>query len=437
MTLKRSVLAKTRVRSNEHSRSGQTGAFRRTVLENGVRIVTETIPAVRSVSVGAWIAVGSRDEKSRECGISHFIEHMVFKGTARRRTHQVAQRMESVGGFLNAFTGKEYTCFYARGLDEHLGRAVDIVTDLILQPSFPERELVKEKDVVLEEIKMYEDNPEDRIFDTFESVVYRGHPLSRPIVGTPRSVATFSRDQLSEFVGRQYTTDRIVVSVAGNVEHDATVREVRKAFGERERYRHKRRRSVPKTYSADSVTETIPTQQAHLVLGTRGVSLYDEDRLPLIILNTLLGGGMSSRLNMHIRERYGFCYQVYSFMNMYSDGGDWGVYMGTDAGRIERAIKLVEKELDAVVQAPVGQRELSQAKSQVKGSIMLGLESMSTRMMRLGRHELVYKRYVSLDDVVEQIDAVTADDVQSVAAKMFRKQSFSKIIFAPGARNSA
>lgn len=218
-------------------------AFERSILPNGLRVITERIPFVRSVSVGAWIYVGSRDEKPDEAGISHFIEHMVFKGTERRKTHHVAQWMESVGGFLNAFTGKEYTCFYARGLDEHLDRGVDIVTDLVLHPSFPQKELQKEKDVVLEEMKMYEDSPEDLIFDRLESVVYGRHPLGRPVIGNADSVASFSRSDLVRFMSRQYSPDRMVIAIAGNVTHEAAVAAVARALGSWDRVPERRRRS--------------------------------------------------------------------------------------------------------------------------------------------------------------------------------------------------
>src|SRR5690606_36148378 len=219
--------------------------FRRTELDNGVRVVTEHIPSVRSISAGVWIFVGSRDERASEAGISHFIEHMVFKGTRRRKTHHLAARMEAVGGFLNAFTTKEYTCYYARGLDEHLSRAIDVLADMVLSPAFPTKELQKEMDVVLEEMKMYRDNPEDHIFDVFENAVYKGHALARPILGTRKAVGDLDRDRLIEFVSTQYSPDRIVISVAGNVDHDKVVRDVVALFGGLKPSRLKRRRVKP------------------------------------------------------------------------------------------------------------------------------------------------------------------------------------------------
>ena len=248
-------------------------SFRKTTLPGGVRVLSESIPSVRSISVGVWIFTGSRDEREEESGISHFIEHMVFKGTARRRMHHIAQRMEAVGGYLNAFTSKEYTCFYARSLDEHLGRAIDTVCDLVLSPSFPEKDLAKEKDVVLEEMKMYEDTPEDLIFDRFEGAIYDAHEMGRPIIGTPASVRAFTRDQLVDYLERHYTPDRIVVAVAGNVDHDRVVRLAARAFEGTGRTPRRADRNPVNGYAPAEIVERRPIQQAHLVLGTRSSSV--------------------------------------------------------------------------------------------------------------------------------------------------------------------
>lgn len=406
-------------------------AFHKTTLPNGVRVVTETIPSVRSISVGIWIYTGSRDEAADESGISHFIEHMVFKGTVRRRMHHIAQRMEAVGGYLNAFTAKEYTCYYTRALDEHLARAIDTVCDLVLQPTFPEKELAKEKDVVLEEMKMYEDTPDDLVFDRFEAALYREHEMGRPVIGFPETVRAFTRNQLVDYMDRHYTPNRMVVAVAGNAEHATVVRLVEKAFAVTDRGAGAMTRTPVNGYAPVEFVEQRPIQQAHLILGTRGASVYHPDRITISVLNTILGGGMSSRLNQNIREKYGFCYNIYSFANMHSDTGDFGVYMGTDASKVERAKKLIMRELEKLAESPVGERTLVQAKNQVKGSIMLGLESMSNRMMRLGRQELYYERYVSLDEVTDEVDAVTSADVLRVAQALFVPERFTSVVLLP------
>jgi predicted Zn-dependent peptidase len=405
--------------------------FERTVLPNGVRVITETIPSVRSISAGVWIYTGSRDEEPEEAGLSHFIEHMVFKGTRRRRMHHIAQRMEAVGGYLNAFTSKEYTCYYARSLDEHLYRALDAVLDLALEPVIPPKEIEKEKDVVLEEMKMYEDQPEDLIFDRFEDIVYKDHALGRPIIGYADTVRSFTRDQIIEFLERTYAPNRIVVAVAGNAHHPDVVAMVEKAFARIERQPHPRAPRPINGYEPGQHVESRPTQQAHLVLGTRAVDVYDERRKSLTVLNTVLGGGMSSRLNQNIREKYGYCYSIYSFLNLHSDTGDFGVYMGTEESKIERSRKLIFREMERLVETPLSPRQLAQAKAQVKGSVMLGLENMSNRMMRLGRQEIYFEQYFTLDYVINEVDSVTAEEVQEIAREVFRPDQFSTVVLLP------
>ncbi|MGI9175820.1 MAG: M16 family metallopeptidase [Rhodothermales bacterium] len=405
--------------------------FDRTVLPNGARVISEKIPSVRSISVGMWVFTGSRDEAPDESGMSHFIEHMVFKGTERRRMHHIAQRMEFVGGYLNAFTAKEYTCYYARALDEHLARAVDAVCDLVLQPKFPPKELEKEKEVVIEEMKMYEDAPEDIIFDHIEALVYRDHALGRPIVGFPETVRSFSRDGLVNYLDAHYTPDRMVLAAAGNVDHEKLVALAEKAFAVSDRTSSDKTRTSVNGYVPEQVVSRRAVHQAHLVLATRGYAIHDERRVALSVLNTVLGGGMSSRLNQNIREKYGYCYNIYSYLNLHLDAGDFGVYMGTDGSKVERSKKLIFRELAKLRDTPVSPRTLNQAKNQVKGSIMLGLESMSNRMMRIGRQDLYFGRYFSLDEILQAVDAVTAEGIQVLAQDLFVPERFSSVVFLP------
>ncbi len=406
-------------------------SFRKTTLPNGLRVITETIPSVRSVSVGLWVFTGSRDERAEQSGISHFIEHMVFKGTQKRRMRQIAKSLESVGGYLNAFTSKEYTCYFARSLDEHLARALDVLCDLIYQPTFPEKELDKEKDVVLEEIKMYEDVPDDLIFDRFESVIYKNHNLGRPVIGYPETIQSFTREQLIDYVDTHYVPERTVISVAGHVNHNRAVKLVEKAFAQISRERGEPRSFSINGYQPDAIIETRSIQQAHFVLGTRAYGMHDRRRFALSVLNTILGGGMSSRLNQNIREKYGYCYSIYSFLNLHSDTGDFGVYMGMDPSKIKHAEKLIRREFDKLAQKPVGTRMLAQAKSQVKGSLMLGLESMSNRMMRIARQELFFERYFTLDEIIEKVEQVTAEQILDIARELLVQDHFSRIVFLP------
>jgi len=405
--------------------------YEKTTLPSGIRVVTERIPSVRSVAVGAWVQAGSWDEAADEAGITHFIEHMVFKGTLRRRTHHIAQRMEAVGGYLNAFTAKEYTCYYARGLDEHLGRALDVVLDLILAPTLPAKEIEKEKEVVVEEMKMYEDTPEDLVFDRFESAVYGAHPLGRPILGYPETVNDFSRQRIEGYLDRHYAPGRIVVAVAGHVEHDRVVRMVERLTAETGRMGAPADRPAPLAYVPETRMEPRPIQQAHLVVGGRGIGMADERRTALNVLNTLLGGGMSSRLSQNIREKYGYCYNIYSFTNLLWDTGDWGVYMGTDGAKVDRSRKLITRELTRLADETVSPRQLAQAKNQLRGSLMLGLESMNARMMRLGRVELAFGRYFSLDEITASIEAVTADEVRGLAEELFGPDRLTTVALLP------
>ena len=406
----------------------------KTTLENGVRVLSEAVSSVRSIAIGVWIDSGSRNDPESLAGISHFVEHTVFKGTAKRRMHQIASRMESVGGYINAFTSKEHTCYFARALDSYLARGVDSTCDLVASPVFPEREIEKEKGVVLEEIKMYEDTPDEYIADRFESVIYPAQPIGRPIIGYPKTVSRLRREDLCEYVDKQYTSDQIVVAAAGNLSHKSLLKSVEKAFqGLRPTsIRGTEKPEIP-PYKPTELSVTRPIQQGHLILGRRGITIHSKQRAVLEIINTILGGGSSSRLNQRIRERYGFCYSVYSFLNMYSDCGDFGVYVGLDASRIERSITLIFRELDRLAQTSVSNQALNRAKGQARGAIALGLESMSNRMARLGKQELYFGRIASMDEIIAELEAVTADEVQTFAAEFLRPEKFSRVMLVPSA----
>ncbi|MCY4674703.1 MAG: pitrilysin family protein [Bacteroidetes bacterium] len=404
----------------------------KTTLDNGVRVLSEAVSSVRSIAVGVWIDSGSRNDPERLAGISHFVEHTVFKGTAKRRMHQIASRMESVGGYMNAFTSKEHTCYFARALDSYLTRSVDTTCDLVASPVFPEREIEKEKGVVLEEIKMYEDTPDEYIADRFESVIYPAQPIGRPIIGYPKTVSRLKRDDLCEYVDRQYIPDQIVVAASGNLRHKSLLKSVEKAFqGLRPTGLRGPEKPEILPYKPVELSLTRPIQQGHLILGRRGITIHSKQRAVLEIINTILGGGSSSRLNQRIRERHGFCYSVYSFLNMYSDCGDFGVYVGLDASRIERSITLIFREFDRLAQTPVSNQVLNRAKGQARGGIALGLESMSNRMARLGKQELHFGRIASMDEIIAELESVTADEIQTFAAEFLHPEKFSRVMLVP------
>lgn len=412
-----------------HLNSSLHAKYQKTVLNNGIRIVTETIPYVRSVSCGVWIDVGSRDETEELNGISHFIEHMVFKGTEKYSSLQIARSLESVGGYLNAFTTKEHTCFYARTLDVYLNKAIDVLSEIVQYPEFDPKEIEKEKTVVLEELKNIEDDPDDIIHDYLERSVYQKHPLGFPVIGRADSIRRFNRDDMFRYMKNHFVPDRMVVAAAGNLSHEKLVESVESRFTARRRKKEFLRGRGPKENISSHEVYDRPHNQAYVCIGTLGYGVQSKFRYPLLILNTLLGDGMSSRLFQNIREKYGFAYAVYSFANLLSDTGNFGVYIGTDNDNINRSLDLIYKEFNSLREKGTGRGELERTKAQMKGSMMLGLENMSNRMMRLGSSELYSGEFLTLDEVTRKIDLVRSDHIEEIAGKLLRKENFSAIIF--------
>jgi predicted Zn-dependent peptidase len=406
--------------------------YQKTILPNGVRIVTEEIPHVRSLSLGFWIDTGSRDEIPANNGISHFIEHMVFKGTKKRNVKEIAQSIESVGGYLNAFTTKEHTCYYARVLDEHLELATDVLSDMVFQSTFPEKEFEKERNVILEELKQAEDDPDDIIQDYFEKAIFKTHPLGMPVIGTTESITSFTRKDLVQFRTKQYTSANLVIAAAGNLKHEEVV-ELSKFYiqkitnNESKKVNHNQ--SVFEKPSSVLREYYKPIQQAHICLGTIGFNVRDEKRFTMQVLNTLLGDGMSSRLFQNIREKYGFAYAVYSFNNMMQDTGVVGIYIGTDNIHVQRCIDLVWKELKSLRTQIITKQELTRTKAQMKGSMMLGMENIPNRMIRLGSSELYFGELIALDTIIKKIDAVTREEVKEIAEELFKEDRFASVIF--------
>lgn len=407
--------------------------YRKTVLDNGIRVVTESIPYVRSASLGVWANVGSRDENEKQNGITHFLEHMVFKGTKSRSVRDIARSLESLGGYLNASTNKEQTCYYARVLDMHVEQGVDVLSDLVQNATFPKTEMEREKQVVIEELKNSEDDPEDCIHDFFEKALFPKHALGFPIIGTEANLRRFRREDLQTYVASHYHPSRIVVAAAGNLEHEEFVRFVEKRFRRLPARAANGRRSVgPSTIEHSTYAEyPRPIKQAHVCLGTVAYSLKHRHRYALSVMNALLGEGMSSRLFQNIREKYGFAYSVYSYVNMMSDTGIFGVYIGTDEKNIGNSIGLIHKELERLKTKPVTRVELERTKAQIRGVLMFGLENISGRMMRLGSSELYFEKFTPLEDILEKIDAVTSETIQCVANNLLRDEKFSTVVIRP------
>ncbi len=416
-------------RASTHQLPAATGGgvITRTVLPGGLRVVTEAMPGVRSASVGVWVPVGSRDESPSLAGTSHFLEHLLFKGTASRSALDIANAMDAVGGEFNAFTEKEHTCFYATVLDRDLGLAVDIVTDVVLNATVTAQDIDIERGVVLEEIAMRDDDPSDLVHDEFSTSLFGNVPLGRPILGSEESIRTLSRRQVNGYYRRHYNPDAMVVSVAGNLEHADVVRLVRRAFDgsldRRQTSRPPRAASTDTSGVPAAAVTVVPddTEQANLVLGCHGLSRHDPRRYALGVLSSALGGGMSSRLFQRIREERGLAYSVYSFSSGYADAGQFGVYAGCQPGKADEVLALMITELDAVAAGELRADEVERGKGQMRGAIVLGLEDAGSRMTRIGKSEIAYGDVLGVDEVLARVDAVTPADLADVAADVLHR----------------
>ncbi|HET9188930.1 MAG TPA: pitrilysin family protein [Acidothermaceae bacterium] len=405
--------------------SGADGAVvRRTVLPGGLRVITEAMPSVRSVSFGVWVGVGSRDETIAQAGSSHYLEHLLFKGTKRRDALEISAALDAVGGEMNAFTAKEYTCFYARVLDNDLPIAVDVISDMMTSSLVRSVDVDSERGVILEEIAMHEDDPGDVVHDAFAEALYGDTPLGRPILGTVDSINSLKRSAINGYYRRRYKPENMVVAVAGNVDHAKVVRLVSKAFapalagsdalpaaprvGGR----------APSSNLGVSSVVRRPTEQAHLVLGMPALARVDERRFALGVLNAALGGGMSSRLFQEVREKRGLAYSVYSYAAHHAETGMFGVYAGCQPNRVHEVLNICREQLAMAAYSGITAEELVRGKGQLAGSLVLGLEDTGSRMSRLGKSELVYGELLTVDEVLARIDAVSLDDVRAVASEV-------------------
>lgn len=410
--------------------SSDPSIYEKTILDNGISIISERIDSVRSVSIGIWVKTGSRAENVSENGIAHFLEHMVFKGTKKRSPLKIAQSMESLGGSLNAFTGKEVTCFFANALDTHLKNAVEILADIACNSTFPQKEINREKQVVLEEIKSIKDTPEEYVFDIFHEKLFPNSSLGRPILGSEKIIGNMDRSRVLSFWNDNYFGQNIIVSAAGRLNHSNLVKLVDKYFS-LSNGSHTRPVETAKSASAKAYYLNQPISQAHLCTGGESISYKSVDRFPLMILNTYLGGGMSSRLFQQVREKRGLAYSVYSFLDFYSDVGLFGIYAGTDHQKLDIIQSLLKDELHRVSIEPLKKNTLSKLKNQLKGNLVLALESSSRRMSRLAKNEIYFGEYVSLDKLIKGIDKVQQEDIISIAQKVFRPDDFITVILNP------
>ena len=404
--------------------------YKKTTLPNGLRVLTETMPAVRSATVGIWADVGSAVESRERRGISHLVEHMLFKGTRRRSARQIAETMDAVGGNLNAFTDKETTCYYAKVIDRHVPLALDVLADMFLHSVFDAAELAKEQKVILEEIKMYDDSPDDLIHDVFLQTMWRGSNLGEPTIGFADTVVRLTPDDLREHMRTHYAPNCVIVAAAGNVEHERFVELVCEQFAGFEGDCTLPQPESPIVTPATHVRQK-DSEQAYIVLGTRGVDVRDERRYAASLLDTVLGGGMSSRLFQEIREQRGLVYSVYSFQAAYRAAGLFGVYAGTSPENAQSCIDVIVEQFARARAELIGREELALAKEHVKGSLTLSLESTSSRMIRLGRNEFALGRDVTPEEIEERIDGVTAEQVRQLAQELLAQEHLGLCIIGP------
>jgi predicted Zn-dependent peptidase len=404
---------------------------RLTVLDSGVRVVTERMDSVRSVAVGLWIGTGSSAEGEPEAGLSHLIEHMLFRGTARYASLEIDQLFDAMGAELNAGTGKETTSVYARVLDGHLERAFDVMADMVWRPRFDASELESEREIVLEEIAMYEDDPQDKVFDVLGEAVFGSHPLGRAIIGTAAVVGSTRADALRAYHAVRYVPTNVVVSAAGSVDHDALVALVQRAGVERAGGRAPALPAPPGPQPARVLFLAKDTEQYHLCLGAPGLARDDERRFALRVLDNILGGTSSSRLFQEVREKRGLAYSVYSFEALHSGTGQVGLYLGTRPDNVGRALRVVADELERFRAEPATPDELERSKDNVKGRVVLALESTTARMNRLGTSVLAGMPLLTVDEVIDRIDAVTIDDLRALAADLFAPERLSAAGIGP------
>ncbi|MFB3884299.1 MAG: M16 family metallopeptidase [Thermodesulfobacteriota bacterium] len=404
--------------------------YQKTVLDNGIKVITEEIPYLKSASIGIWVNTGSRDEPPEENGISHFIEHLLFKGTERRTAFDIAKEIDSVGGTLNAFTGREYTCFYAKVIDKNLPLAIDLLSDIFLHSLIDDQDVEKERMVILQEIKMVEDTPDDYVHDLFNRACWGNHPLGFPIFGTSDLVRSLKRDRIYQFFKENYLPNRIIICAAGNLHHQEVVDSIGAVFGQIPKSDQIKERVRPDAISTTNILKR-DLEQVHFCLGTKGLQYNHSLRFASYVLNTILGGGMSSRLFQEIRENRGLAYSVYSYLPAYIDTGLVVVYAGTNESSFQEAIELILKEFNHLKTEPLQNGELEIAKEQLKGNLLLSLESSDNLMARLAKNEIYFESYLPVEQVIKGIDEVEERTVRDLAKDIFDERFFCLTVLGP------
>jgi len=404
--------------------------FERSELASGATVVTEAMPGVRSVSCGFWFDVGSRDEPASLAGTSHFLEHLLFKGTPTRSAKDIADAFDAVGGDVNAFTGKEYTCYYARVIDRDLPMALDVLSDMITNSKIDADDLESERKVILEEIAMHEDAPDELVHDLFYRSLLEGHPLGRPVLGFNETIGSVARDEVAGYWRERYSPSNLVVAAAGNLDHASLVDSIESLFDVRAGDRTSREGGAPQPRSGVSV-HTRPTEQAHIIVGMEGLARADEDRHALAVIDSVLGGGMSSRLFQEIREKRGLAYAVYSYRALFADAGAFSIYAGTTPQNADTVIDIITGELEAVLDNGITPAELERAKGHLRGALVLSSEDPGSRMNRMGKQQLTMGEILSIDELIERFDALGTEDIERVCQRVLGPRRFQVTIVGP------
>ena len=399
--------------------------IQREILPNGLTILTEQMPHIRSVSIGVWVKSGSRDETAEVNGISHFVEHMVFKGTKNRTAEDIARQIDSIGGNMDAFTAKECVCFNVKVLDEHLPIAVDVLSDMVLNPVFDAQDIVRERGVILEEIKMDEDNPDYLVHEIFTQNFWKDHPLGKPILGTKETVRRFEQPLLLDYYGKSFHPGNLIISAAGSLKHEAFVELVRRYFQNLKTVKNGHHETAARPTARIVMRNKKSLEQVQICVGVPSHSISHERRYSGYVLNTLLGGGMSSRLFQNIRERQGLVYAIFSELNPYRDTGCLSIYAGTSRQSAPKVVESIVKEFRDLKLKRVPDEELRRAKDQLKGSLMLSLESSTARMSNLARQEMYFDRFFGLDEIIERVEQVTSDDLTQLAEEYFSTKNIA------------
>lgn len=404
--------------------------YQEITLDSGLRIVTETLPYVNSATIGVWFGTGSRDEDSNNSGVSHFIEHLMFKGTQKRTAREIAEAIDSVGGQINAFTSKDHTCYYIRILDKYLPLAMDVLADMLNNSLLDPVEIEKEKKVIIEEIRMYEDSPDELVHDIFAESIWGNHPLGKNIAGEEEVIRNLAKNDIIDYINTHYVNKNMVVSLAGNLNHTNVVQDIERNFPSRPLTPPGRQIALPKIERPVYIKEK-KTEQVHLCLGTRAYPREHPDRYALTMLESILGGGVSSRLFQRVREEKGLVYSIYSYYTSYEDTGAFAVYAGTSPENIDEVVEIIIDELFNVKNKGVTEPELVRTKEQLKGNLMLSLESTSNRMSRLGKSKLFFKRIIGIEEVIENIERIQLADIKRVAQDLFKRENLVLTAIGP------